>query len=981
MQRRNIFSLGLFRYSILFVCLITLLPANLHAQQATIFLSNNFGAHNEVFLDDSTWYFHTNDLLKQGIATANTSGWDLIRHTNFGKAEAPQQWSGIGWFGIWVRADSTLLGKKLALRINHDGASELFLDGRPIGGYGKVGHSRGQMQAIRAPRELIPVWFSDTLPHLLEVHYSNFIGVYPNFLGFQLSFGDYEQRAQKTDTTKLLLSYLPMFAAAQLILGLLHFLFFLFDRRQKRYAYFALFLLFMAINGFGVYQYYVTPFPWVQHLVDFITQACKVAIMFSAVFLMYLLNYEKVPRWRIAALLSISIIYIAFYIVNSWILPMEINDHFSIAYFLCIMDGLWSVAQVIRRRQKDSWLIGIGIGAVILVYFFAWADVFALWEYGSNAARLFVMGAGSLVLPICLSLYLALDFARTNQHLSQKLREVENLAAKTISQEAEKMELIAGEARRLEQIVEQRTAELKDKADKLLAIDSMKSRFFTNISHEFKTPLTLIINPAKELLRNPSSHQEQHLRLIINNAERLLQLINQLLDLSKAESGLMDVQPEPVNLVALLKSHINAYASLAVQKKITINFTSNVDVFWILLDRDKMDKMVLNLLSNALKFTDKGRIDIQLHRYEEQDQQRFTLTFRDSGKGIPTEKLPFIFARFYQADPSDTRSAEGTGIGLALVKELVELMDGQVWAESVPGLFTQMSIEMPYTETEALADEETATQNDALIMPVDEPLNVTATDEDIPLILLIEDHYELRRFISHSLTGKYRLIMAADGAQGIQLGLQNIPNLIITDLMMPNVSGYEVSTTLKKNEITSHIPIILLTAKADLDSRIQGIEAGADAYLAKPFDQRELLALIENLISMREQLRLRYSSGDTWLKQSIDLPSIEQDFITRIRQAVESRLDDESYGASQLAADIGLSRTQLHRKLKGLVGKAPGELIRIVRLQHAHYLLERRIATVSEVGYMVGFSSPASFSSSFSRHFGFAPSKVGKIPA
>jgi AraC-like DNA-binding protein len=195
---------------------------------------------------------------------------------------------------------------------------------------------------------------------------------------------------------------------------------------------------------------------------------------------------------------------------------------------------------------------------------------------------------------------------------------------------------------------------------------------------------------------------------------------------------------------------------------------------------------------------------------------------------------------------------------------------------------------------------------------------------------------------------------------------------------MPKVSGYEVSITLKKDEKTSHIPVIILTAKAGLDSRIQGIETGADAYLAKPFDQRELLALIENLINVREQLRLHYAGRDLWLINTIALPSIEQDFIARIRQAVESHMNEEGYSADQLAADMGLSRTQLHRKLKGLIGQGPGELIRIVRLQYAHELLERRVATVSEVAYRVGFGSPASFSASFSRHFGFAPSKVAE---
>lgn len=886
----------------------------------------------------------------------------------------------MGWFGLWVKVDTGLVNRKLFISINHDGASEIFMDGKPIGGYGKVGHSAQQMQAIRAPRELIPLWFADTRPHLLAIRYSNFFGVYSNFWGFQLSIGDYVKRAEKTSASKKLLDYLPMFAAAQLILGLLHFLFFLFYPRQKLNAYYALFVLLIGINGIAVYQFYLTPYPSVQYFADFTTSACKVLIMWSAVLLLYVLNYRRVPRWRMAALTGITLFYLTGYILRFWLFRVETWDgYFSVAYIVCMMDGLWSAAQVIKRKQKDAWLIGIGVGAIILVFLFAWDDTFTVWPYGRNSMRLFVMGAGSLVLPLCLSLYLALDFARTNQELTTKLREVENLSARALAQETEKTELIATEARRLEQIVQLRTAELKEQADKLLELDAVKSRFFTNITHEFKTPLTLIMNPAKELLYTPTGDNNKNLKLIISNAERLLQLINQLLDLSKAENGLMDVNLAPVDLVALVKLHTLSYESLALQKGITLRFTADRDALWLLTDRDKMDKIILNVLSNSLKFTDKGKVGITLRQNAEAPDSAFILTVTDTGKGIPAAKVPYIFTRFYQADPSDTRSAEGTGIGLALTKELVELMGGQIAVESKEGLFTQIRIDMPYQVAEPIAEPAAETLPDEVFTPMADTGEVLVADEGSPLILLIEDHHELREFIRQSLAGRYRLITAADGEEGIALGLQHIPNLVITDLMMPKVSGYEVSETLKKDEKTSHIPVIILTAKADLDSRIQGIETGADAYLAKPFDQRELLALIENLISVREQLRLYYASGDLWLRDTIALPSIEQDFITRIRRAVESHLNEEGYSADQLARDIGLSRTQLHRKLKGLIGQAPGELIRIVRLQYAHDLLERRVATVSEVAYMVGFSSPASFSTSFSRHFGFAPKTVDSL--
>lgn len=553
------------------------------AQQVSVIRGSDFGENNQVFLNDSVWYFHPGELEAGNRSAITTAGWDTVQHTVFGRDNAPKRWRGLGWFGLWVRADTGLVNRKLFISLNHDGASELFLDGKPIGGYGKVGRSAQQMEAIRAPRELIPIWFADTRPHLLTIRYCNFVGVYPNFYGFQLSIGDYARRAEKTSVSKRLMDYLPMFAAAQLILGLLHFLFFLFYPRQKLNAYYALFVLLIGINGIAVYQFYLTPYPTVQYVADFTTSACKVLIMWSAVILLYVLNYGRVPRWRTTALTGITVFYLGGYIFKYWILREETWDnYFSVAYIFCMLDGLWSAMQVIKRGQKDAWLIGAGVSAIILVYIFAWDDTFHIWPYALNSMRLFVMGAGSLILPLCLSLYLALDFARTNQKLAVKLREVESLSAHSLAQEAEKRDLIATEARRLEQIVQQRTAELKEQADQLRELDAVKSRFFVNITHEFKTPLTLIVNPAKELLHRPEADRIKNLKLIISNAERLLQLINQLLDLSKVESGLMEMNREVVDLVALLRLHTLSYESLALQKGITLHFTTNRESLWAL---------------------------------------------------------------------------------------------------------------------------------------------------------------------------------------------------------------------------------------------------------------------------------------------------------------------------------------------------------------------------------------------------------------
>jgi signal transduction histidine kinase/DNA-binding response OmpR family regulator len=935
--------------------------------------SRNFNALHEIGLIDSVWSFHPDG--------SNSDHNTILKHSAFGELNAPKGWRGSGWFGIWIKASPELVNRKLSLRINHDGASEIFVDGKPVGGYGKVGNSAQNMEAVIPLRELIPLWFTDSKPHLITIHYSNFFGVYPDFLGFQVSIGDYELRAKQLTESKQLYGFVPIFAAAEIILGLLHLLLFLFYPKQKLNLYYAIFVLLVGINGISVYLYYCSPFPSVQYLADLLTYLCKVLLMWSTVSLLYRLDYGRIPRLRLITLSAVSLFYIVYCVLNFWTYTGNTDrDYFSIVFLVYTMDSLYSVYHLIRRRQRGVWLILSGIISVILVYFLAWGDVFGLWLYQFNALRIFVMSAGNLILPFCLSLYLALDFARTNQSLALKLQEVEELSALALAREAEKSALIKEEALRLEDIVQQRTAELSEKAEKLRELDSVKSRFFTNIAHEFKTPLTLIINPAKELLAKPeSSNSPGYLQLILNNATRLLQLINQLLDLSKLENGLMALTPEPLDLTALIKRHINAWQSTAIPKGITLLYATGPEHLWILADRDKLDNIILNLLSNAIKFTDNGRIEVFLQPVTSTSGKALSLTVRDTGQGIPAAKLPYIFTRFYQADPSDTRSAEGTGVGLAIVKELVELMGGTISAKSMKGLFTEINIQMPYQAAEPIDETapEIALQTTTAAFNEEEIL-LTKGDDGKPLILVIEDHKELRDFMHQTLSARYRILSAPDGNAGLIIAQEKVPNLIITDVMMPGLDGYEVSSRLKEDARTSHIPIIILTAKADTDSKVQGIETGADAYLEKPFDQRELFAMIDNLLNTRNQLRELYANSDKWFKETLSMPSIEQDFMTRVRDAVEGHLKEEGYSADQLAIDLGLSRTQLHRKLKALIGQAPGELIRIVRLQYANDLLKRRVATIAEVAYMVGFSSPASFSASFSRHFGFPPSKIAK---
>jgi DNA-binding response OmpR family regulator len=262
------------------------------------------------------------------------------------------------------------------------------------------------------------------------------------------------------------------------------------------------------------------------------------------------------------------------------------------------------------------------------------------------------------------------------------------------------------------------------------------------------------------------------------------------------------------------------------------------------------------------------------------------------------------------------------------------------------------------------------------LVAVDNPLSPAQANDGQPLVLVIEDNFELRRFIGSILMDVYQVIEASNGEEGLAIGLERIPDLVITDLMMPLMNGYQVCTGLKTNEKTSHVSVVMLTAKADTDSRIAGLETRADAYLSKPFDQRELLATVNNLITLRRQLHDRYKKGSIWQTDHSGIPSMDKVFLEKVKTSVEAHLDDEQYGVDQLGQEIGMSRVQLRRKLNGLFNQSPGELIRTFRLQRAFELLKQKACTVSEVAYMVGFSNPNSFSTSFSKHFGFAPSEA-----
>ena len=539
--------------------------------------------------------------------------------------------------------------------------------------------------------------------------------------------------------------------------------------------------------------------------------------------------------------------------------------------------------------------------------------------------------------------------------------------------------------------------------EKLEELDRMKSRFFANISHEFRTPLTLILGPLEKLRTQISEGAKKDLDMMQRNARRLQNLINQLLSLSKLESGKMKLQAQEVNIVSLVNGYVQSFESLARQKKIEFKFSSSETNIPIFVDKDKIEKILYNLLSNAFKFTGEGgRIEVEitppgppcfaplkLRESEEGDGRGVNIKISDTGRGIPREQLEHIFDRFYQADDSYNKDQEGTGIGLALAKELVELHHGSITVQSEPGKGTTFSFTLPLGK-EHLKQGERNVKEDAKEekmhpdIPVPEPAILdTYIEDDIdksddkPLLLVVEDNNDLRYYMRSFLNEDYRILEAPDGVLGFEKAINNLPDLVISDVMMPKMDGMEFTRRLKSDERTSHIPVILLTAKATMENKLEGLETGADDFLTKPFDPQELLVRIRNLIKQREKLKEKYKSRFVFHneKEQDKVLSVDDKFLTRAKHFIDQNLSDPELSVERFAQHMAMSQSQLYRKLKALIDLSPNEFIRSLRLQKAAKLLLKRTGNVAEIAYEVGFNNPSYFAECFLKHFGKLPSE------
>lgn len=565
---------------------------------------------------------------------------------------------------------------------------------------------------------------------------------------------------------------------------------------------------------------------------------------------------------------------------------------------------------------------------------------------------------------------------RLNRELSEQKRQLEEQRDKLEEQRDQ---------------LEQQRDKLAEQRDQLIQLSHQleeathaKLVFFTNISHDFRTPLTLVADPVEHLLADKTLSDDQHrmLLLVQRNVNILLRLVNQILDFRKYENGKMEYTPVPVDILSSFKGWNESFLAAARKKHIHFSFDNMPDTnYHTLADVEKLERIYFNLLSNAFKFTpENGKVTVRLSALTKEDDRWIRFTVSNTGSMISAEHIRNIFDRFYKIDMHHA----GSGIGLALVKAFVELHGGTISVEGDEKQGTVFTIDLPVRtcacETSSLEESpvssvsEASSLNDAL--PIEEEELEKNYDSSKPSVLIIDDNVDIRSYVHGLLHTDYTVIEAADGSEGIRKAMKYVPDLIISDVMMPGIDGIECCRRLKSELQTCHIPVILLTACSLDEQKIQGYDGGADSYISKPFSSQLLLARVRNLIDSHRRLKQFFGGGQALAKE--DVCDMDKDFVEKFKALIDAKMGDSGLNVEDLGKEMGLSRVQLYRKIKSLTNYSPNELLRIARLKRAASLLASSDMTVAEIGYEVGFSSPSYFAKCYKEQFGESPTDLLK---
>lgn len=924
------------------------------------------------------WHFQGGDIPNGASPQLDDHQWRSIDPTKEIRDLPQLQQAGSGWLRLHLRTGPDL--PPLMIKVYQSVASEMYLDGRLLYRFGTVSTNPDRVQAYD-PRATFSFPIDNSSEHVLALHIACQPGPYYRlqFLHWNttaLEYWLFSSSAMPTlksyDIREIYLSTFKIGIA--FILFVLHLSLFFAYRTQRTNLYAASMYLLLCITfsarAAADYTHSLAGRLLVNYgsLIDIWIPAIALLTLYS------LFGFRKGwPCW--VAIGSISLIFIPLPAAYQWVSILGYSIQFDVIRLSAI---------AIQRNLLGARVVAAGA-------FFG----LSLWIMGVILSALHITAAhhqwffnlyyvvSFLCFPLTLSLWLALEHGWINRQLIVRLREVEDLSAQNLAQQRERQHLLAHQNEQLERQVTERTRELRQQADQLRQLDEAKSRFVTNITHEFRTPLTLILSPVETLQHHlTDTPYSKSLAMVHRNARQLLNLINQLMDLARLDAHFMTVDESRGELTDFVCQLVQPFAEQAHARQILFQFESGVQAaYWF--DRDKLERIVVNLLANALKFTEPGgRISLTLSESDE-----IVLTVSDSGIGIAADQLPHIFDRFYRAKPAySTHSFHestgtspdrgptpaGTGIGLALVDELIALQGGKITVQSQPGQGTIFRVTLPYRRAAEATPVPPAE-------PASAPIGQLRSEEE-PHVLLVEDNVELAGFIIDCLPAHYRIDQATNGQAGLAKALATVPDLIISDVMMPIMDGYALVDQLKTDGRTDHIPVILLTAKASFNHRLEGFGKGADDYLTKPFHVGELLVRVDNLLNrqrrLREHLQASLRQPQTMVPTN-QAPIEENAFLDQLYAVLEDRLSDSSLNVEALSSHFQINRTNLHRKVKALTGLSIGELIRAYRLKRAANFLQQG-ANSSESAYRTGFDSPAYFTKCFRDQYGMTPTEFAR---
>ncbi len=1003
-------------YILLLACTLAAPPLFAQQQGGKITLSvDKLGSG--IDLGRTLWRYHPGDDPAWSDPSLNDADWSLMVSAFDPDSLAEAVWPGIGWFRLHLRVDSMLQNTMLALSIYHLGASDIYLDGQRLGGFGEI-DATAEADRPFSPKGLpLGLYLDDRAEHVLAVRYANRDGVLEglrtinadklNPFGFAVVLAPMEPRIHSYIFGASTFTGEGVIMGILILLSFLHLMLFLMDRREQANLYFSLYALFGALTLYvaGTYRHAIL-------LATFHPNGMlPLGISFNFVGSLFLiatlhsLFYKRLlwPFWVMVVVTGL-VCTLAFF---GWTGSIP----FILLFFL---EMLRVIVQALRKKKEGAWIITTAI-LVMFLTVVVWLSL-GIVPSGTRMGLPTVpsrflldhvnLALLSLSMPVAMSVLLARRFVQRSKRLERELVRVEELSAQTLAQEREKQALIASQKERLEVEVAERTSELKAQAEQLQSLDEAKSRFFANISHEFRTPLTLILGPLEDLRDGVSGQIDGtargHVDRALRSGRRLLRLVNQLLDVARLEHGRIALQARRADLGAFVRSIEHPFRTLAERKRIAFAVETPAAPLPVYFDAEQVEKILANLLGNAFKFTPaEGRIELTVCAKGDPSSEGWAvLSVHDSGPGIAPEHLPMVFDRFYQADASSTRRQPGTGIGLALVKSLVDLHHGRIEVESAPEAGSTFTVRLPLgrahlTDDELVPDDAVMLPPEALRVLTDEihlddiAAPTTGEDdvvqalpppdeEDVTTVLVVDDNADMRAYVRRHLETRYRVIEAVNGRIALEQARTLLPDLIVSDVMMPELDGYGLCRALKADPELDFIPVILLTAKASEDSLIAGLEEGADAYVTKPFSVRELGARVDQLIAKRHRLKERLQAlaqGDGLVDPAMGpAPSEEEAFLAEVRRVIAAHVADEGFGVEDLVEALGVGRSTLYRRLEGVLEGSPKDLIWQVHLERAAQLFETGAGSVSEVGYAVGFRSMAHFSRRFRRQYGLSPS-------